>query len=274
MKENLFLFYTSGPLPWIKMGFLDIPTYYFVISLTCCLCILWFYRRCHFFGLSQKRGMDISLILLISGFIGARLVHILFENPSYYLSHPMEVFYFWQGGFVFYGGALLAYLSVFIFIKKLKLKFWAWHDVLAPVLALGYALGRLACFFVGCCYGKICELSWAFPLKQMDVHSGKVEVLLRHPTPLYATGLELFTLLFLLWFETKKTKPGQIFLIWVFFHSINRLIMEVFRDDPRGPQPYGISLSMAVSFILLLISIFLIQFLKPRALKTPSPPLV
>ena len=105
----------------------------------------------------------------------------------------------------------MAYLSAFIFIKRLKLNFWLWHDVLAPVLALGYTLGRLACFFAGCCYGKICDLPWALPLKQMDIHSGKVETLLRHPTALYASGLELFTLFFLLWFETKKTKPGQVF---------------------------------------------------------------
>ncbi len=258
MKANQFFFYTSGPLPWIKMGFLNIPTYFFVISLSCCLCVFWFYRRCRSFGLSQEKGMDLGLILLVTGFIGARLVHVFFENPSHYLSHPVEIFYFWQGGFVFYGGALLAYLSVFVFIKKSKLNFWPWHDVLAPVLALGYALGRLACFLVGCCYGKLCELPWAFPLKQMDLHSGKVEVLLRHPTGLYASTLEVCTLFFLLWFETRKTKPGQVFLIWVLCHSVNRFIMEIFRDDPRGPQIYGISLSMAVSFLLFFVSVFLL----------------
>ena len=112
LKTNQFFFYTSGPLPWIKMGFLNIPTYFFVISLSCCLCVFWFYRRCRSFGLSQEKGMELGLILLVTGFIGARLVHIFFENPSHYLSHPVEIFYFWQGGFVFYGGALLAYLSV------------------------------------------------------------------------------------------------------------------------------------------------------------------
>ena len=104
MKENLFFLQTVGPLPWIKMGFLKIPTYYFIISLACCVCILWFYRRCRSFDLSQKRGMDIALVLLITGFIGARLVHILFENPSYYLSRPVEVFYFWQGDLFFTEG--------------------------------------------------------------------------------------------------------------------------------------------------------------------------
>ena len=256
LKENLFQ--TSGPLPWIEVGFLKIPTYYFIISLTCCVCILWFYRRCRFFNLSQKKGMDIVLVLLITGFVGARLAHIFFENPSHYLFHPLDVFYFWQGGFVFYGGAFLSYLSVVFFIKKLKLDFWIWHDVLTPVLALGYALGRLACFFAGCCYGKICTLPWALPLKQMDLQNGKVEVFLRHPTALYASVLEFSALFFLLWFETKKPKPGQVFLIWVLCHSVNRLIMEIFRADPRGPQPYGISLSMAVSFILFFISVFLL----------------
>ena len=202
--------------------------------------------------------MDLGLVLLITGFLGARLFHIVFEKPSYYLSHPLEVFYFYQGGFVFYGGAILAYLTALVFIKKLKLNFWPWHDVLAPVVALGYTLGRLACFFVGCCYGKLCDLPWAFPLKQMNLNSKKIEILLRHPTPLYASGLELLTLFFLLWFETKKPKPGQVFLIWILCHSVNRTIMEIFRDDPRGPQIYGMSLSMTISFTLFLISVSLL----------------
>lgn len=270
MEENLFLIQTIGPLSWIEIAFIRLPTYYFIISLTCCICILWFYRRCRSFNLSQKKAMDIALLLLITGFLGARLVHILFESSSYYLSRPLEVFYFWQGGFVFYGGALLSYLSVFIFIKKLKLDFWIWHDVLAPVLALGYALGRLACFFAGCCYGKICTLPWALPLKQVNLHSGEMEILLRHPTALYAIVLELLTLFFLLWFEIRKTKPGQVFLIWVLCHSVNRFVMEIFRADPRGMQPYGISLSMMISFILFFVSVFLLA--KKSALKKPECP--
>ena len=204
--------------------------------------------------------MDLCLVLLVAGFIGARLFHIFFEGFSHYRSHPEEIFYFWQGGFVFYGGALTAYLAVFIFIKKFRLDFWPWHDVLAPVLAFSYSLGRLACFFVGCCYGKVCALPWALPLKQWNPESQKTEILLRHPTALYASGMEFLILCFLLFLERKKTIFGQrlgtghLFLFWILLHSVNRMVMETFRDDPRGGEFYGLSLSMIISITLFLVS--------------------
>ena len=251
-------FYTLGPFTHIHLGSLSIPTYYFIISFTCCVCVLWLYKRCESFRLSQKRAMDLSLIILVTGFIGARLTHILFEQPSYYLSHPIEVFYFWQGGFVFYGGALLAYLCALTYIKRLKFQFWVWHDALAPIAALGYAIGRLACFMTGCCYGKVCELPWAFPLKQLTLDGEQTKILLRHPTPLYASGLEILILLFLLWLERKKPRAGVVFSVWVLLHSTNRWMMEIFRDDPRGPQFYGLTLSMAISVILFITALWLL----------------
>ncbi len=252
MTKALPRFYTLGPLPEIDLGFVALPTYYTLLSLTYCLCVYWFYRRCESRSLPQKNAMDIGLIILIGGFVGARLFHILFEYPSHYLENPLEIFYIWQGGFVFYGGFLFAYLLAFLYARKLQLTFWLWHDTLAPVLSLGYALGRLACFFVGCCYGKICDLPWAVSLKQVDIHNHAISSVLRHPTQLYASGLEFLTLFFLLWYEKRKPALGNVFLAWLALHSVNRIIMEIFRDDPRGAHYFGLSISTLISLLLLL----------------------
>lgn len=252
MGKPLPTFYTIGPLPEIDLGFIQLPTYYLIISLTYCISILWFYKRCESRNLPQKNAMDISLILLVAGFIGARLTHILFEMPQYYLQNPLDIFYFWQGGFVFYGGALFGYLCAFLYTRKMKLTFWLWHDTIAPVLAFGYACGRMACFLVGCCYGKVCDLPWATPLTQVHVASENVTSLLRHPTQLYASGFELVTLVFLLWLEKRRPRLGQVFLSWVLLHSLGRLVMEFFRDDPRGPNLLGLSLSSLISIALII----------------------
>ncbi len=251
MNNTLPEFYPLGPFPEINLGFVSLPTYYFVISLTYCLCIIWFYKRCDNRNLPQKNAMDIGLIVLICGFIGARLFHILFEFPSHYIKHPIEIFYFWQGGFVFYGGFLAAYACAFLYARKLKLTFWLWHDTLAPVLAFGYAMGRMACFLVGCCYGKVCDLPWAVPLKQVHVTTDHLSVVLRHPTQLYAVIIEFATLAFLLWYEKKRPRLGNVFLYWVGLHSLGRIIMEVFRDDPRGSTFFGLSLSTVISILLI-----------------------
>ena len=259
MSSELPEFYTQGPLPEINLGFIQLPTYYLIISLAYCISIFWFYKRCEDRNLSQKNAMDIGLIILIGGFIGARLFHIFFEYPQHYLDKPIEIFYFWQGGFVFYGGFLFAYLFAFLYARKFQLTFWLWHDTAAPVLAFGYALGRVACFLVGCCYGKICDLPWATPIKQIHIETNIIETVLRHPTQLYATFLELSTLVLLLVYEKKRPHLGNVFLLWVSLHSVGRIIMEIFRDDPRGATYFGLSISTLISALLLSSAIFVFK---------------
>jgi len=249
-------FITQGPWSLIRIGSLTVPTYYLIISLTTCLAILWFYKRCEDRDLSQDTALNLSFFVLLFGFLGARLTHVLFEAPSFYLDNPQAFFDIFAGGFVFYGGALLGYLTGLAYLIYKRLDPWPWHDVLAPVVALGYSLGRLACFASGCCYGKICDLSWAIPLKQINLESGLTSVVNRHPTQLYASGLEALTLIFLLWLEKKKTFPGQVFLSWIILHSIGRLIMEAFRDDFRGSLVLGLSFSSFLSLIFLITAIY------------------
>lgn len=255
MDHGLPSIYTIGPLPHILLGSLSLPTYYLVISFTCSLCVYWFYKRCELRNLSIRNAMDICLIALVGGFVGARLAHVFFEYPTFYLENPKQIFYFWQGGFVFYGGAIFAYICAFLYARKLKLTFWLWHDTAAPVMALGYALGRVACFLEGCCYGKLCDLPWAIPLKEVNVVTDQVATHLRHPTQLYAVGTETLTLLFLVWLERRHPKLGVVFLTWVILHSSGRIIMETFRDDPRGPDYFSLPISTIVSIVFILMAL-------------------
>ena len=257
-------FITQGPWNQINIGSLTIPTYYLIISLTTCLAIFWFYKRCEHKGLHQDTALNLGFVLLLFGFLGARLTHIFFEAPTFYFDHPLAVFDIFAGGFVFYGGAVCGYFAGLAYLLYKKLELWPWHDILAPVVALGYALGRLACFASGCCYGKICDLSWAVPLRQIDLQSGVASVLYRHPTQLYASALEGLTLLFLLWLEKKKTFPGQVFLSWLILHSIGRLIMEAFRDDFRGRLILGVSFSSFLSLIFLLLAVYIYRRQRSR----------
>lgn len=195
---------------------------------------------------------------MVGGLVGARAMHVLYENPKYFFENPLEAFNVLEGGFVFYGGALLAFLSALLVIKIKKLDFYIWADVFAPIAPIGYAFGRLACFFNGCCYGKVCDLSWAVNFPHLDGS--------RHPTQLYAILLELFLFTSVLWFEKFRTQksfknwlsaPGQLFFYWLIGHSINRIIMEYFRDDYRGSFVLDISISSWISLLIFASATYL-----------------
>ena len=244
------------------MGFWSgFPAYYFIISLSSMVSLFWFYKRCDKKGLSTSQAMDLAAVCLVSGFIGARLSYWALEQPVYYWRNPLSLFYFWQGGFIFYGGGLGSLLSCLCFIRVKKINFWIWADRAAPAIALSYALGRLACFVQGCCYGQPCSWSWG-------VHKhGDPESLFRHPTQLYSTSLELINLGVLLFLERKRRPPGQVFLIWVFLHAGARLFVELFRGDPRGPFFLKYSIGFWMSLVFM---IFAVGFLRYGRFSKPT----
>ncbi len=230
-----------------------IPTYYLMISLAMCVSLFWVVRRAQQSHLSRNITLDVSLIIMVSGLIGSRLLHIIFENPTYYLEDWWRIFDLSNGGFVFYGGALLAAMTAIPYLHiKTKGFFESYLDLFAPVSSLAYALGRSGCFLAGCCYGKYCELPWAINN--------------RHPTQLYAVFWELGVLLILLGCEripaqsrrpTFLAKSGSIFYLWMILHSTGRLLMETYRDDFRGPT-LGLSISSWISLFIILLGAYLI----------------
>ncbi|MCB0351653.1 MAG: prolipoprotein diacylglyceryl transferase [Bdellovibrionales bacterium] len=256
---------------------LAIPTYLLTISLTYCLCILWVFIRAQKHPeINPTVALDVCLSIMIGGLLGARSFHVLYENYEYYSQYPMDVFKLWQGGFVFYGGFIGALLATILFLRIRRESFWVWADFMAPVLAFGYALGRIGCFLNGCCFGRECTLPWAIEFSYTGLPTG-----LRHPTQLYATLWELGVVVVLLLLEwrrnvkpldnhsdikadnpkTATTRTGQLFLLWLFLHSIGRLIMEHFRDDFRGENYLELSISSWMS-IFIIISVIAISYFR------------
>ncbi|MEK2646790.1 prolipoprotein diacylglyceryl transferase [Bdellovibrio sp. BCCA] len=246
--------------PVIRVSpFLEIPTYYLVLSVTISLGLIWLVRRAKRFQLSTKVALDLSLIVMVTGFIGGRLFHVFYEDFEYYRENLWRILHFWNGGFVFYGGALLAGVFALMYLCfKAGKSVDAYLDLFAPVLSFSYAAGRSACLLAGCCYGRYCDLPWAI--------GG------RHPTQAYAVLWELGVLFILLGIEkvpVTKRKPsvfqkdGSVFFLWMILHAVGRLLMENFRDDFRGPN-LGISISSWISVCVALLGVYLL-FRKPAA---------
>ena len=239
----------SGFLPVIHIAGMPVPVYFLFTSLSFVVGLVYLVRRGEALGFSRNRVLDVSLVVMISGFIGSRLFHVFVEEPGYYLARPLLVFDIWSGGFVWYGGAIVAAFCGIIFLQIKKEHTAPWLDLFAPVAALGYAIGRFACFATGCCFGKVVHLPEAL---------GGASI--RYPTQAFAVCFELSIFAILLFIERLRQKneapiwlrqPGQVFLIWLCLHAVGRIIMEQFRGDPRGPEPLGLSVATWISLVML-----------------------
>lgn len=227
--------------PVLDFGFIQVPTFYLVISLSITFILSLINSALENNSkFDRKTTFDIALIIMVSGFIGARIAHIFYEESAFYQQFPLEAFKFWNGGFVFYGGFVLSFITAFVYLHFKKQNFYFWADFFTPYLSLAYAMGRIGCFFEGCCYGAKCDLPWA--------------IAQRHPTQLYMFVAELVLFLGLI-ITQKKLRPaeGYLFLIWVFGHATNRFIIEFYREDDRGALIMNLSISQIISIFAIII---------------------
>lgn len=255
---DIFVRSTSGFLPWIEFGDFRIQSYFVVISFVLCLCAVWIPKRAERRMLPARRALDIFIVAIVGGFLGSRILHIAWEEPTYYLQDPMRAFDFMSGGFVWYGGFFGAAVAIIVFLKQRRdASLFQWLDFFSPVAAFGYAGGRVACVLTGCCFGRVCE--WPFP---SGPHAHDL-ILFRFPTQGFAVVWELAAGALLLWLEKNQTRlanqwgkrrfpAGGLFSLWVVLHGAGRIIMESLRADPRGPSLGPLTISMAISLAMII----------------------
>ncbi len=249
--------------PVIEFSGYNFSSYFIILSIVYCIGIQYFFIRLKKFPLKSSVGADFLLVLLIFGIIGARLFYVFYQDSDFYLKNPKDILFLWKGGFVFYGGFITAFIFGAIFLKLKKQNILIWLDASAPVAALSYGLGRLACFFNSCCYGEITQNFLGLKFPQLPG--------LRHPTQLYAVVYELVIWIVLLILERKinlfKKNIGLLFFTWIFLHGIGRIIMEFFRADPRGELVYGFTISTLISVFLIILDIITLLFIIKKSEK-------
>lgn len=238
--------------PEINIFGFNLPTYFLVLSLVFTFIIYALLIRAKCVDVDPNKALDLYLYILVGSFLGARLFYIFYQAPSYFFKNPMEIFYVWNGGFVFYGGFIGGTFSIFLFTFSRKENLTLWFNFCAPLLSLGYGLGRFACLLNGCCFGEVSDAFWAL----------NIQGAFRHPTQIYASFWELSLFVLLLIYEKARgfnTKP-PVFSLWLMGHGTCRLVMESFRADDRGAQISGYSISTVISFVLILLG--LVYFIK------------
>jgi phosphatidylglycerol:prolipoprotein diacylglycerol transferase len=206
--------------------------------------------------LSQDELYSLFIYIIVSGIIGARLLFV-FSNPQDFVLDPMSIFKLWEGGLTYYGGFISAAIFVLAYVRVKKISILTLGDFFAPALVLGHAIGRIGCFFAGCCYGKETNVAWSVVFR--DKNSLAVLGVHLHPTQLYES-LGNFLIFFLLYFYSKKEHKKGFFVSFYFIsYAVLRFVVEFFRGDPdRGRQYFSLSVSQILSLILFIIGVSII----------------
>jgi len=219
------------------------------------------------FNIPEDKLSSLFPWIIVAGAFGARLFHAIVERPAYFLEHPIEVFYFWDGGVTFYGGLIGGVLVVWLFARKNKIPFVHMADFLIVYTALGQVFGRLGCFLAGCCHGVPTDMPWGVAVTNPDSITRPLGIPL-HPTQLYQVLVNLITFLILYKVSRNKKFNGQLLLIYGLTYPLGRSIVEMFRGDSiRGYIIDGILTTSQGISLVIFFSCLTIYLIKVRSLK-------
>jgi phosphatidylglycerol:prolipoprotein diacylglycerol transferase len=205
---------------------------------------------------------DLLFYIVLGVLLGGRLGFVFFYGFSYYIQHPLEILYLWEGGMSYHGGLIGVCFASLLLARKYNKSFLQITDIVAPSVPIGLFLGRLANFVNGELYGKPTDLP-------IGVHFPNV-FLPRHPSQLYEAFLEgivLFIILAIMWHKKLYKKEGYLSATLLIFYGFFRILVEFVR---QGEIYFFniISMGQVLSFPMIFVGIFILYYAKTKNNKT------
>lgn len=227
-----------------RIGSLEIRWYALCIMLGFILAIVYCLVQSKKQNIKSDTIIDLAIISMVFGLIGARLYYVLFRIKDY-IKDPLSIFHIWNGGLAIYGGIILVVIVAFFYCRRKKLPFLKLADIAAPAILIGQACGRWGNFFNQEAFGVNTELPWGMTgniiAENIRGEASEVKELFGitldshlpvHPTFLYESLWCALGVL-VLWIIYKKAKrfDGQIILLYCAWYGLGRTVFEGLRTD-------------------------------------------
>jgi phosphatidylglycerol:prolipoprotein diacylglycerol transferase len=213
-------------------------------------------------GIAKEHVYSVTLWGLPAGFLGARLFHVV-DKSDYYLSNPMAILSFQQGGLAIWGGIAGGAIAGVYYAKSKGVPLARLADVAALALLAGQIVGRLGCIVNGDAYGGITDLPWGFIYAHPNaLIPQSLRGLPTHPYPVYEMIWNLSTLV-LLWGIRKRMQiDGLLFFSYVFLYSLGRFFLTFVRQEEIWF--WGLQEAQVVALLVLALSILSIAYTGSR----------
>lgn len=223
--------------------------YWYAVIILCgfLLAVAYAFRNGRRFGVNTNDMIDVVLVGLICGIVGARLYYVIFHLESF---HSIgDVFNLRDGGLGIYGGVILALVGGGLMCRCRNIHLFSMFDLVGMGFLIGQGIGRWGNFANQEAFGTETSLPWGM----MSANTGYVTV---HPCFLYEsiwclTGLVALHFLSKKWYSFR----GQYFLLYLAWYGLGRAWIEGLRTDSLYLIPDVIRVSQLVAVLCVLITI-------------------
>ncbi len=189
--------------------------------------------------------------------LGARLGHCLFYEPARYLSKPLEMLYFWQGGLASHGATIGLVLALVLYCRIHKLPVLELMDRFSPSAAIGAAGVRLGNFLNSEIVGRVTDLPWAVRFARYEDHGAYA----RHPSQLYEFAMGLLVLLAVVladrWAGREKRPRGLLVGTFLLLYFTGRFCVEFVKEYQALDNSF-LTMGQYLSIIPMLIGAVLL----------------
>ena len=213
----------------LRVGSIYVHTYG-VMLVVAFLVTIWLTARVarqssHLAALQATEVGEWGSLTMLMGLAGGRAWYVV-QSWEAFVHQPLEIPAIWHGGLVWYGGLLGGVMGSWLFARWRGRPVLRLFDFVVPFVALGHGIGRIGCFFNGCCYGEVTRAWYGVVFPQ---HPDELRV----PTQLFEAGalVALYVLLRLLQRPKMLNRPGRLFGIYVVTYAGIRFFLEFLRGD-------------------------------------------
>ena len=188
------------------------------------------------------RTVAASAIAIVAGLIGAKL--------WYAVLHPGESII--RGGWAVDGFLIVVPVVAAATLLAFNLPIGVVLDASAPGIFFAVAIGRIGCFFTGCCAGRCTGSRWGIWSSDRRVGARRVPVQLFES----GAGLVLGTLALLLVLGGVPPVPGVIFVVAFAAYAVVRQILLNLRVErrksPRTVPLTGVAAAIVVVVVMVM----------------------
>lgn len=195
--------------------------------------------------------LDVTLISVPVGIIGARVYHIVTTPERFFGPNGdwVEMFRIWNGGLGIWGGIVFGAMAAWLWCRHKHYPMALLADAIAPALLVAQAIGRLGNWFNRELYGAVTTLPWGLSVDGSGT--------LYHPTFLYELIWNLIGAALLVWVGRKTVnvlKAGSLFTMYVMWYTAGRTWIEALRID-YAHTFLGVRVNVWVSIVVFVLGI-------------------
>ena len=245
--------------PYLTVGTRQIPLYGCFAALGIMASLLYTRR---YEKTNGEYGADIDLALvygLIGGVVGAKVLyllinmeelisefHLLFSDTNTYFEKYLS------GGFVYFGGLFGFLAAIHLYAKIVRIPSDEIISPAVPAFALFHALGRVGCFFAGCCYGKPTKSIFGVVNHNSEIAPNEISLI---PVQLFESAVEIVIFFVLLSLQKKHTSGRKIQNHYLLLYGVARFFLEFLRGDTDRGFIGLLSVSQIIALVVSLYAV-------------------